>query len=65
MFVVLTTLLLAQARPEPPPVPVPRSSEGVNRCIRDSFGNYTCTDGTRVIRDSFGNYTIIQPRRGK
>jgi hypothetical protein len=32
------------------------------RCIKDAFGNLTCTDGTRVIKDSFGNYTIIPPR---
>ena len=64
MFVLLTTLMLAQAQPAPP-IPVPPSREGVNRCIRDSFGNYTCSDGTRVIRDSFGNYTIIPPRKAK
>ena len=34
------------------------------RCIKDSFGNYTCTDGTRVIRDSFDN-TIVIPGRGE
>ena len=40
-------------------VPVPREA---GRCIQDSFGNLTCTDGTRIIKDSFGNYTIIPPR---
>jgi hypothetical protein len=38
------------------PIPLPRET---GRCIKDSFGNLTCTDGTRVIKDSFGNYTII------
>jgi hypothetical protein len=33
------------------------------RCIKDSFGNYTCTDGTRVIHDSFDNPIVIPPRR--
>jgi hypothetical protein len=33
------------------------------RCIKDSFGNYTCTDGTRVIHDSFDNAIAIPPRR--
>ena len=27
------------------------------RCIKDSFDNYTCTDGRRIVRDAFGNYT--------
>ena len=49
------------------PIPLPREA---GRCIKDSFGNLTCTDGTRVIKDSFGNYTIIpsqtkQPRQRK
>lgn len=29
------------------------------RCIKDSFGNLSCTDGTRVIKGSFGNYIGI------
>ena len=33
------------------------------RCIKDSFGNYTCTDGARVIHDSFDNAIVIPPRR--
>lgn len=41
------------------PIPLPRDA---GRCITDSFGNLTCTDGTRVIKDSFGNYTIIPSR---
>lgn len=48
-------------------VVIPLSREA-GRCIKDSFGNLTCTDGTRVIKDSFGNYTVIpsqteQPRQ--
>lgn len=43
-------------------VPLPRDA---GRCVKDSFGNLTCIDGTRVIRDSFGNYTIIPPRTGQ
>jgi hypothetical protein len=39
----------------------PTTREAV-RCIKDSFGNFTCTDGTRVLKDSFGNYTIIPSR---
>jgi hypothetical protein len=33
------------------------------RCVADSFGNYTCSDGSRVIRDSFGNFTVIPGRK--
>jgi hypothetical protein len=33
------------------------------RCVKDGFGNYACTDGSRVIRDSFGNVTIIPGRK--
>jgi hypothetical protein len=51
---------LAAQTTQPVPVPAPRSGE--TRCIKDSFGNFTCTDGSRVLKDSFGNYTIIQPR---
>jgi hypothetical protein len=58
---------VADSRAQGVAVPVPREA---GRCITDSFGNLTCTDGTRVIKDSFGNYTIIpprteQPRQGK
>ena len=31
-------------------------------CIKDSFNNLTCTDGTRVIHDSFGNPIVIPGR---
>jgi hypothetical protein len=62
-MLLLATILFAQASPRPRPLPAqPRQQENV-RCLRDSFGNYTCTDGTRIIHDSFGNVTIIPPRR--
>jgi hypothetical protein len=28
------------------------------RCVADSFGNYTCSDGSRIVRDSFGNVVV-------
>jgi len=60
---LLVALMLAQASQPPRPPPAqPRQQENV-RCIKDSFGNYTCSDGTRIIHDSFGNVTIIPPRR--
>jgi hypothetical protein len=37
--------------------------QGNVRCVKDRFGNYTCTDGSRVIKDSFGNVTVIPGRR--
>jgi hypothetical protein len=33
------------------------------RCIKDSFGNYICTDGTRIVCDSFGNFTTSDGAR--
>jgi hypothetical protein len=47
--------IAAQPKPQPQPQTV--------RCIKDSFGNYTCTDGTRVIHDSFDNPIVIPPRK--
>ena len=60
---LIAVLLLAQASPPPhqPAKEVPKQ-ENV-RCIKDSFGNYTCTDGTRYLNDSFGNVTVIPGRK--
>jgi len=52
-------------------VPVPgntgatsNSQSKSERCIRDAFGNYTCTEsGTRIITDGNGNINIIPYRR--
>ena len=61
---LLLAVLLAQALPDRAPArEVPRQQENV-RCIKDSFGNYTCTNGDRVLRDSFGN-VIVVPGRGR
>ena len=63
-MIVMAVVLLAQAAPLPSHpkdkavVPPPNV-----RCVQDSFGNYTCTDGSRMIRDSFGNVTVIPGRR--
>lgn len=33
------------------------------RCVEDAFGNYTCTDGSRMLRDkNNGNITVIRGR---
>jgi hypothetical protein len=50
----------AQAQQPKPQQPPPGQTV---RCIKDSFGNLTCTDGTRVIHDSFDNAIVIPPRR--
>ena len=62
---VQAVVLLAQAVP-----PVSHGSKERNvvppanvRCVPDSFGNLSCSDGTRVIRDSFGNVTVIPGRK--
>jgi hypothetical protein len=49
-------------------VPPVAGREGVRsqanvRCVKDSFGNYSCSDGSRVIRDSAGNVTVIPGRK--
>jgi len=31
----------------------------IKRCVKDSFGNYTCTDGSRILYDSFGNIIVV------
>ena len=64
-MLVLLTVLLAQAVVPLPSQPKDKASVPPPnvRCIKDSFENYTCTDGTRMIRDSFGNVTVIPGRR--
>jgi hypothetical protein len=61
---LLLVVMLAQAVPLPSH---PKDKTNVPppnvRCVADSFGNYTCTDGSRVIRDSFGNVTVIPGRK--
>jgi hypothetical protein len=51
---------------EPAPAPTasaaPAARENM-RCVKDSFGNLSCTDGTRVLRDSFGNVVVVPGRR--
>ena len=42
VLAVACLVAVAQAQPQQP------QPQNV-RCIKDSFGNYTCTDGTRVI----------------
>ncbi len=65
---LVLALMLAQAQPLPQLQPKQGSQDGARpqvnvRCVADSFGNYTCTDGSRVIRDSFGNVTVIPGRK--
>lgn len=64
MFILLA-VMLTQAAPVPPVgrekreyVPPPNL-----RCVQDSFGNWSCSDGSRVLRDSFGNVTVIPGRK--
>jgi hypothetical protein len=60
---LLPVVLLAQASPSPPRQPAPPRQQENVRCINDSFGNLSCSDGTRIIKDSFGNWTVIPPPR--
>lgn len=64
---LLLIVLLAQAAAPVPPVGREKRGEYVPppsvRCVQDSFGNLTCSDGSRVIKDSFGNVTIIPKQR--
>lgn len=62
-MLVMAVVLLSQAvlppvKDRPSSAPVPSI-----RCVQDSFGNYSCSDGSRVIRDSFGNVTVIPGRK--
>lgn len=55
---------LADADGAAPSARSPEESPAPNvRCAADSFGNYSCSDGSRVIRDSFGNVTAIPGRK--
>jgi hypothetical protein len=59
LLAVASLAVSAQAQQRPKPQQQPQTV----RCIKDSFSNYTCTDGTRVIHDSFDNPIVIPPRR--
>jgi hypothetical protein len=78
-MLVVAAILLAQAQGAPAqgwgPAPVPGGAgrppgqglgqfgrEGV-RCVEDSSGNYTCSDGSRIVKDSSGNFTVIPARK--
>ena len=64
MFVTIA-VLIAQAGASVPPAAdgwpnhFHAPQENLRR-IKDSFGKYSCSDGSRVIRDSFGNVTVIR-----
>jgi hypothetical protein len=51
-----------QPRQPVPEVRRPPPPQNV-RCIKDSFGNVRCTDGTTILPDSNGGFTIIPPRK--
>jgi hypothetical protein len=59
----------AHAQQPRQPVPLARNSAtplppvNTTRCIKDSFGNFRCTDGTTILPDSNGGFTIIPPRK--
>jgi hypothetical protein len=57
-----------QAQPAPQARPADGRPKQVEapanvRCVADSFGNYSCSDGSRVIRDTFGNVMVIPGRK--
>ena len=59
---LVLAVLLAQATPSHPPAKGTTVPPNV-RCVADSFGNYTCSDGSRIVRDSFGNFTMVPGRK--
>jgi hypothetical protein len=66
-LILLLTPIAGHSQPLPPRAGDGRTKQveapANARCIKDSFGNLTCTDGSRVIRDTFGNMTVIPGRR--
>jgi hypothetical protein len=63
-MMLLVVVLLAQMVPPQARVAEKKNVPPANvRCVQDSFGNYTCSNGSRVIRDSFGNVTVIPGRK--
>jgi hypothetical protein len=45
-------------QPKPPP-PSFFDRQQDERYVKDSFGNYTGPDGSRVLHDSFGNVIVV------
>ena len=60
---MLLVVLLAQAGPPPVPYVKDRTPPPNVRCVPDSFGHLTCSDGSRVLKDSNGGFTVIPGRR--
>jgi hypothetical protein len=58
LSVLAVACLAGSAQAQQPGKQPPQQQPQTVRCIKDSFGNYTCTDGTRVIHDSFDPIVI-------
>lgn len=59
---LVLAVLLAQAVPSQQRPPAKAVVPPNVRRVADSFGGFTCSDGSRVIRDFFGNVTVIRGR---
>jgi hypothetical protein len=65
-MLILAAILIAQAQPLPPAKssgPRPPANVPNVHCVADSFGGWTCSDGSRVLRDSNGGWVIIPGRK--
>jgi hypothetical protein len=63
MFVTVAVLIAQAGAPAVQGKPNHFHPPANVRCVADSFGNYSCSDGSRVIRDSFGHFTVIPGRK--
>jgi hypothetical protein len=62
-MILVAAVLLAQAGVGAHPPPAKGQVPPNVRCVADSFGGWSCSDGSRIVRDSFGNVVVIPGRR--
>jgi hypothetical protein len=55
-------MMTKEDQPKSPPPSFFDRQQNV-RYVKDSFGNYTGSDGSRVIRDSNGNVIVVPGRK--
>jgi hypothetical protein len=53
-MILLVVLLSQVVSPASTKKPKEYAPPAIARCVQDSFGNWSCSDGSRMICDSFG-----------
>jgi hypothetical protein len=60
-IIIVALAVIATPTAAPDAHSQPQQQRPTVRCIKDSFGNLRCDDGTTVLHDSWGNPIIIPP----